>query len=135
MILSADNTTEDNSILTKISNLNSYYFNWKLPNEMKANSVSDEEETELKETEFYSREVLGFVAQDLKEAFPEFVYGEESENEYLTIDYAGLGAVVAVEGLKELNTKLENRVAYLENRLALVESKLSNNEETDTVVS
>lgn len=135
MTLSNDNTTQDNSILDKISNLNSYYFNWKLPNEMKANSISEEAENELKQTEYYSREVLGFVAQDLRETFPEFVYGEESENEYLTIDYAGLGAVVAIEGLKELNTKLENKIAYLESRLALVESKLSNDEETNTMVS
>ena len=134
MTLSNDNTTQDNSILNKISNLNSYYFNWKLPNEMKANSISEEAENELKQTEYYTREVLGFVAQDLRETLPEFVYGEESENEYLTIDYAGLGAVVAVEGLKELNTKLENKITQLEEKITLLESKLNSNEENNTVV-
>ena len=129
-----DNTTEvDNSILSKISNLNSYYFNWKLPNEMQANSVSAEEEEELKQTEYYSREILGFVAQDLREVFPEFVYGAETDTEFLTIDYAGLGAVVAVEGLKELNTKLEQKVTELEStisnlvdRITILEQKLQN---------
>ena len=120
--LSVDTT--NNSILDKISNLNSYYFNWKTPNEIKPNSISEEEENELKNTEYYSRELLGFVAQELKEVFPEFVYGEESETDVLSIDYAGLGAVVAIEGLKELNIKLENKINQLEQKITLLESKL-----------
>lgn len=130
MTLSAD--TEENtsnSVIDKIQNLNSYYFNWKLPNEIKANSISEEEQNELSNAEYYQREVLGFVAQDLKEVFPEFVYGEESDTEYLTIDYAGLGAVVAVEGLKELN----NKVAALENEITKLKNKLSKYEENNTV--
>lgn len=121
---------EDNSILNKIANLNSYYFNWKLPNEMKANSVSEEEETELKETEYFKREILGFVAQDLKQVFPEFVYGQETENEYLTIDYAGLGAVVAIEGLKEVNNKLENKVTELNDKINQLENMITQLTET-----
>jgi hypothetical protein len=48
----------------------------------------------------------GFIAQDVKEILPSFVTGNESENEYLGVDYNGILAL-AVKAIQELNTKLD----------------------------
>jgi hypothetical protein len=47
----------------------------------------------------------GFIAQDVKEILPSFVTGNESENEYLGVDYNGILAL-AVKAIQEL--KAEN---------------------------
>ena len=48
----------------------------------------------------------GFIAQEVKEILPSFVTGNESENEYLGVDYNGILAL-AVKAIQELNTKLD----------------------------
>ncbi len=63
----------------------------------------------------------GFIAQDVQEVFPEAV-GDTGET--LTLNYTALG-VVAIEGINELNEKverLEAENAALEQRLAALEA-------------
>lgn len=48
----------------------------------------------------------GVSAQQLRTVFPQFVFGEETDDSYLSVDYIGLGASVALQGLKELDEKL-----------------------------
>lgn len=57
----------------------------------------------------------GVSAQQLKEIYPQFVFGEESEDSYLSVDYIGLAASVAVQGCKELNNKIESQQKEIEN--------------------
>lgn len=54
--------------------------------------------------EYGSKDRFGFVAQELKEVFPDLV--EEDKDGYLNIDYIGLIPVL-VEAIKELSARIE----------------------------
>ncbi len=54
---------------------------------------------------FDSREIYGFVAQELQELFPELVF-EDEETGLLSVDYIGLIPVL-VNGLQEQQTQIE----------------------------
>lgn len=53
-----------------------------------------------------SKECIGVSAQDLLKIFPEFVAYDSTEDFY-SVDYAGLGACVAVLGYKSLHKEIE----------------------------
>lgn len=92
-----ENSTESNSVLDKLKNLESKYFYWKTPDN------ADEEEKELP---FYNTVQLGFIAQEVEEQFPEFV---TEDNGYKQLNYAGLGSFIAVEASRELDQKIEQQ--------------------------
>ena len=94
---STENSTESNSVLDKLKNLESKYFYWKTPNN------ADEEEANLP---FYNTIQLGFIAQEVEKQFPEFV---TEDNGYKQLNYSGLGSFIAVEGCRELNEKIEQQ--------------------------
>ena len=69
----------------------------------------------------------GHIAQEVKEVLPEFVHGNESETEHLSIDYTGLHSMQIKalidkinllkkenEELKKSNNELNTRVEKLE---------------------
>lgn len=59
----------------------------------------------------------GVSAQQLKNIYPHFVSGIESENTYLAVDYSSLGVCVSIAGLKELHSlhkSLNTRVSTIE---------------------
>jgi hypothetical protein len=60
----------------------------------------------------------GFIAQEVREILPNFVTGNESEDEYLGIDYNGILslAVKAIQELSATNESLKNRIEVLENK-------------------
>lgn len=94
---STENSTENNSVLDKIKDLESKYFYWKSPE-----NANDEE----KELPFYNTIQLGFIAQEVEAQFPEFV---TEDNGYKQLNYAGLGSFIAVEASRELNEKIEKQ--------------------------
>ena len=53
-----------------------------------------------------NKECIGVSAQDLLKIFPEFVAYDSTEDFY-SVDYAGLGACVAVLGYKSLHKEIE----------------------------
>lgn len=55
---------------------------------------------------------IGFIAQEVREKYPELVIGEESENSYLSLNYGGITAVLAAE-----NKELRNEVTELKNEV------------------
>ncbi len=63
-------------------------------------------ERSIKEIEENTRIYFGFIAQELKELYPEVV-SEDNEG-FLGVDYVGLIPVL-VEAIKELNAKLEGK--------------------------
>lgn len=97
-----ENTTESNSVLDKLKNLESKYFYWKVPE-----NANDEE----KELPFYNTVQLGFIAQDVEAQFPEFV---TEDNGYKQLNYSGLGSFIAVEASRELSQKIEKQQTEIE---------------------
>lgn len=97
-----ENSTESNSVLDKLKNLESKYFYWKAPE-----NANNEE----KELPFYNTVQLGFIAQEVEAQFPEFV---TEDNGYKQLNYAGLGSFIAVEASRELNEKIEQQQAEIE---------------------
>lgn len=65
------------------------------------------------------KEGIGFIAQDVKELYPELVSGEETENTYLSLDYASLTAVLAAQVNEQ-----EARISKLEKQMELLISKM-----------
>lgn len=90
------------NILSKIQNIDAFYFTWK----------TDEEE----------KIHMGISAQDVLDEFPEVVSTttlDDNETEY-SVNYANLATVIAINGLKELHeiVKQQNdRITELENKL------------------
>jgi uncharacterized protein YneR len=60
----------------------------------------------------------GFIAQEVKEVFPEFVSRQENEDDIMGVDYNGIlaAAVKAIQELSAENTSLINRIEALENK-------------------
>ena len=63
------------------------------------------------------KECIGFIAQEVREKYPELVSGDE-EKEYLSLNYGGITAVLAAE-----NKELRGRISELDERLKRIESK------------
>lgn len=105
-----ENSTESNSVLGKIKNLESKYFYWKTPDN------ADEEEANLP---FYTTIQLGFIAQEVEAQFPEFV---TEDNGFKQLNYAGLGSFIAVEASRELNEKIEQQQMEIDQLKAEIES-------------
>jgi len=64
----------------------------------------------------HGKREVGVIAQDIEKEYPELIYRDE--NDYLTVDYPKLSGVL-IEGVKELNTKIE----ILSSRLEKLEEK------------
>ena len=63
------------------------------------------------------KKCIGFIAQEVKEKYPELVIGDEGK-EYLSLNYGGITAVLAAE-----NKELRKRISELDERLKIIESK------------
>jgi len=61
------------------------------------------------------KKCIGFIAQEVRELYPELVQGEEKEDEYLSLNYGAITAVLAAEN-KELRKRIERLEAALLNR-------------------
>lgn len=57
---------------------------------------------------------LGFIAQEVKELYPELVAGEETEDTYLSLNYSQLTAVLYAE-LKELRAEVKHLKQLIQN--------------------
>lgn len=63
------------------------------------------------------KKCIGFIAQEVREKYPELVIGEEKYDEYLSLNYGAITAVLSAEN-RELHKKvgsLEERIEKLEN--------------------
>lgn len=76
---------------------------------------------------------IGVIAQEILPFIPEVIsssqYKEYSDEKRLSVDYATLGAVVAIQGVKELYTRflpVENKVKTLESRVQNLQLRLDN---------
>ena len=76
---------------------------------------------------------IGVIAQEILPFIPEVVsssqYKEYSDEKRYSVDYATLGAVVAIQGVKELYTRflpVENKVKILESRVQNLQLRLDN---------
>lgn len=58
------------------------------------------------------KKCIGFIAQEVREKYPELVLGEESDTEYLSLNYGAITAVLAAE-----NKELRNEVTELKNEV------------------
>lgn len=67
-------------------------------------------------------ECIGFIAQEVKEKYPELVVGNE-EKEMLSLNYGGITAVLAAE-----NIELKKKVESLEERIARLEALITGKE-------
>ncbi|MDX1907661.1 MAG: tail fiber domain-containing protein, partial [Bacteroidia bacterium] len=65
------------------------------------------------------RYFTGFIAQELEKTFPQFVYFGGDDQQYYTVDYAGM-SVIALKAIQEQQTQIES----LEKRLAELEALL-----------
>lgn len=61
------------------------------------------------------KKCIGFIAQEVRKKYPELVIGEEKEDEYLSLNYGAITAVLAAEN-KELRKRIE-RLEMLINKL------------------
>lgn len=82
-----DKVSEFDNVLEKIKLLDVFNYTFK-----------DDSEKLLK---------TGVSAQQLRSIYPQFVYGEEKENSFLSVDYISLAASVAIQGCKELKKELD----------------------------
>lgn len=71
-------------------------------NDIQSDSVKNQTIGQAENTTFYSRNHVGFIAQDLQKVFPELVYSDKDG--ILSIDYIGLIPIL-VESIKELENK------------------------------
>lgn len=76
---------------------------------------------------------IGVIAQEILPFIPEVIsssqYKEYSDEKRLSVDYATLGTVVAIQGMKELYTRflpVENKVKALESRVQNLQLRLDN---------
>jgi hypothetical protein len=69
-------------------------------------------------SDFYSRKRIGFIAQEVKEIYPELV--KEDENGYLAINYDGFIPII-IESLKNQQKEIENKENELEDCLYRIE--------------
>jgi len=92
----------------------------------------------MKDTTLSEKTNFGFSAQEVQASFPEWVH-EDGEG-WLSLDYGKMGAVLAVQGIKELNTKLEKENKQLRDDIkSLQESvkminQLITSKELDTLI-
>lgn len=110
--------TDINNNLAMVSKLRGVSYFLKSPNEVNSSlrtlsintvkSDTSQQVTESKmmkiDSELYSRQHIGFLAQDVQKVFPEIVY--EDKDGILSVDYISLIPVL-VESMKELNEKVE----------------------------
>ncbi len=92
--------------------------------EYKQQLIASVREQEKREAESDTRTKFGFIAQELREVYPELVY--EDENGYLAVNYVGLIPVL-VEAIKELNAKLEGKSFEKSGTVLTSEAKLYQN--------
>jgi len=57
---------------------------------------------------------IGVIAQEIKLAFPEAVSGSEEEGRFLGVNYNAIAAI-ALQGVKELNTKVNSIFTWFAN--------------------
>lgn len=69
------------------------------------------------------RERIGLIAQELQEEFPQFVEEDDTEDKYLSVDYAGI-SVIAIKAIQELNNKLMSQIEIMGNRIKELEDKI-----------
>lgn len=76
---------------------------------------------------------IGVIAQEILPFIPEVIsssqYKEYSDEKRLSVDYATLGAIVSIQGIKELYTRflpVENKVKILESRVQNLQLRLDN---------
>lgn len=76
---------------------------------------------------------IGVIAQEILPFIPEVIsssqYKEYSDEKRLSVDYATLGTVVAIQGIKELYTRflpVENKIKILESRVQNLQLRLDN---------
>lgn len=104
-----ENIKKMSKALDKILKLNGYEYNWK---------------------DYSEKKQIGLIAQEVKEVFPELVYGNK-DHEYLLVNYRCLVAPI-IESIKELNNEiqtLKEENKYLRDGLNVIARK--NNEETN----
>ena len=75
------------------------------------------------------RESLGFVAQEVRQLFPELVYEntDAKSGKILTLDYSGFG-VIAIKAIQEQQEIIDDqikKIETLEYRLEAIEALLS----------
>ena len=94
-------TNSDRRLKTNINEISSD----KLSNSLNLNFV----EFDYKDNDNHS---AGHIAQEVKEVLPEFVHGEETETEHLSIDYTGLHSI-QIKALLDRIIKLEEEIKIL----------------------
>lgn len=128
------NITDINNNLTVISKLKGVSYSLKSPDEVNSSmgtlslntmradtsrqQVKDFEMMKI-DTDLYSRQHIGFLAQDVQKVLPDLVY--EDKDGVLSVDYVSMIPIL-VESMKELNQKvekLEKENAALKRRLKL----------------
>ncbi len=93
----------------KLKRLNGYTYNFKI--------------TEFKDKKFNDREQIGFIAQELKEVFPQLI--QEDKDGYMAVNYQGMIPVL-LEGFKEQQAQIEAQQQQIKELKELVNTLLQN---------
>lgn len=93
--------------LEQIKKVNAYNYNYKL--------------NDFKEKNFNPGNQIGFIAQELKEIFPELV--REGHDGYMAVNYQGMIPVL-VQALKEQDDKLQNQQKQIDEQKAMIDALL-----------
>lgn len=94
----------ENNNLSKIKQVHAIKFKYKIPEEL---SMVDSANTTLSPQiqEYYDRERIGFIAQEIQQVYPELV--KKDQQGFLAINYSGLIPIL-LEAIKEQQTAIEN---------------------------
>lgn len=84
------------------------YSDRRLKSDIKPLSTAIDKITKLNPVEYTKddKTSIGFIAQELKEVYPEFVKGEETEDTYLSVNYAQMVAILT-KGMQEQQAMID----------------------------
>lgn len=125
-----ENIKELSPVLSQIKKLNSYTYNY---NDILYKGYNDKDKAKIKKTQY------GFVAQELKDIFPELVLTDDSTG-YLKVNYVSMipilaqaikEQIVTIDNLQDQVSSLSNQLTEIKNCCKSSGSKTKSYVETD----
>jgi hypothetical protein len=97
--------------LAKIKKMRAIRFKYKMPEDKGMTDTSTTKVINPAVQEYYNRERIGFVAQELQEVYPELV--KENQQGYLSVNYGGLIPIL-LEAINEQQETIETLISEVE---------------------
>ncbi|MCW0484649.1 tail fiber domain-containing protein [Gaoshiqia sediminis] len=97
------------------------YSDKRLKSDVKPLSTAIDKISKLNPVEYIKddKKSIGFIAQELREIYPEFVLGVETENSYLSVNYSQIVAVLtkSIQEQQAMINELQKEVKELRNKI------------------